>query len=264
MTALVMAVGDTGSAKVRFTVDAIHIDTHFQTTGEHAEWDSAKSKTTPIGGFKAYEAVLGATFEVLVAPDGTITENKAAVWPKAKPATTKGKARDEEAAAVTHPPTPALSWLQLIFTAVPSEGKDTERSLDLQEPQKYLLHPAGREATGNYQACMKSKIESVDRKRLVDANKLELNKAPSAEDVALGMTKATEKKGSSWFSTAFGCMAKAEVKSSIEGVRGRDQLVTTLEWSVDLKDRGFGKVPTGGTGGGNSPSDKPGPDQPTK
>ena len=52
-------------------------------------------------------------------------------------------------------------------------------------------------------------------------------------------------------------------RTSIEGMYGRDQMVTAYQWTVDLKDRGFGKVPSGS--GGDTPSDgKPGPDEKTK
>jgi hypothetical protein len=262
LTALVETVGDTGSARLRFTCDAIHIDTHFQTSGEHADWDSAKTKSCPIAGFLKYAALPGTTFEAVIGCDGKIEESKGVEWPEAKKATFKGKEREEMAASATHDPTPAMVWLEMIFLTVPSGGKDTTRSLNLQESQSYILHPEAPEATGNFGACLKTKIESADRKRLVNGNTLKLGKLPTAELVASEMAKANIKKGASWFSAKLGFLAKAEIKSSIEGYYGKDQIVTAYEWTVNLKDRGFGKVPSGGPG--QSPSDRPGPEAPTK
>ncbi|MBI2920380.1 MAG: hypothetical protein HYY18_04775 [Planctomycetes bacterium] len=246
---LVLAVGDDGSARVRFTVDAVRIETRFDDDGCHAEWDSRKSKTTAFAGFKPYEAMVGHTFEVLVAADGKIREMNRNAWPAPAPVGDQKELpkRQARAANATHLPTPAKTWLAMIFTIMPTGDDQWQRTVELPESEVVSLRADAPELSNGYR-CVRSKLRSRDREHAVDVRKLaEMRDA----DLALRMCRESQKLGQSWFSPIAGCTVKAEVKSSTEAAGGARIVVGDFQMEIEIKDRGLedlGPAPVTETG----------------
>lgn len=239
-------MGDDGAARVELAIESVKVETRFDGTGEHGEWDSTKSKTTDLVGFKRYEALLNRKFGAIVNGDGSIREAKDEAWPKVDVSgMKKGKERDEKAAAATHEPTPALTWLHLIFWTAPQGKEVATRAMRLFEDEKMHMHPDGSETVGKY-ACSKMQIHSVDKERQVDAGALNLPSTIAHQDFALAYLNATRKRGHSWFSLKSGCLVKAELDASTEGRMGSHAMVMNYTWAVELKDRGLTQVPPGG------------------
>lgn len=237
LSLLVLAVGDDGSARVRFTVDAVRVETRFDDDGCHAEWDSRKSKDTPFAGFKPYEAMVGHTFEVVVAADGRIRESAGVAWPAPAAA---GEQKDlpkrqARAANATHLPTPAKTWLAMIFTIMPTGDDQWQRTVELPESEVVSLRADAPELSNGYR-CVRSKLRSRDREHAVDVRKLA---GMLDADLALRMCRETQKLGQSWFSPVAGCTVKAEVKSSTEAAGGARLVVGDFEMEIEIKDRGL-------------------------
>jgi len=243
LQALVTAIGDDGAARIAFTVQAVRIETRFDDSGAHAIWDSAKSPTTELAGFKRYEAVLGHRFEAVIGADGEIRELAGADWPAAAPArTAKVDEREALAANVTHAPTPARAWLDMIFTLTPSGEDAWERSVEIPDAEILSLRADSPEQVAGYN-CVRAKAKSRDRKHIVA-----VPRGSDVGDIALRMCRETAKTGHSWFSPKSGCMVKAELKASTES-GGTSIIFGDFEMTIELKDRGFTELhPSPSTG----------------
>ncbi|KAF0244641.1 MAG: hypothetical protein FD180_2308 [Planctomycetota bacterium] len=246
LKALVLAVGDDGAGRIRFVVEAVHVDTRLEPNGERGEWDSRKDKTSGLLGFRRYEAILNHTFEATINADGSIRDTKNSEWPAPKTGGKPGKERDERAAGMTHDPTPARTWLNLIFWCAPEvtkapDGKDYPvRKMNLLDEELIHAHPDGTETVLGYPS-IKSRLHSSDRERTVDTKKIPAGSDHNA--VALKLAELTRKRGHAWFSAKTGCAVKTELKAQTEGAFGRNRYSSTYEWTVLLKDRGTAPLP---------------------
>lgn len=255
LKATVLAVGDDGAARIEFVVDGVKIETRFDSSGDHAEWDSSKDKTTDIVGYKRFEAIIGHKFQAIVGADGSIREMKNGAWPKMdttglKPA--KKNEREERAATATHDPTPSEAWLNMIFCTAPEEKESWKRTLKLGGDENLSVKLDGKETVGKY-ACVRSKMESSDKNRAVKAEDLKVAPGGGVAEIAMALVNACEKKGMSWFSRQAGCLVKVELEGATEQSSGRDTIRTHFKWNVELKDRGTTELtPGSGTpeGGG--------------
>ncbi|NUN49021.1 MAG: hypothetical protein HUU15_09360 [Candidatus Brocadiae bacterium] len=247
----VLNVGDDGAARMEFIVESVHIETRFDSSGDHADWDSKKSRETDIIGYKQYQAILGHKFEAVIAADGAIRELKNAAWPVLDVSgmkETKKNERAERAAKATHPPTPISAWLNLVFSSAPEAGGAWKRTLSIPQEEQLDARADGTETIGKY-PCAKSKLKSAEKERGLKPGDV---KAPANADVAKvaeAMIQAVQKKGDVWFSRQHGCLVKMELEAAAEqSGAGRSTTHATMKWGVELKSRGFTELTPGGTG----------------
>lgn len=253
LEAQVVAVGDDGAARINFTIARVRVETRFDSSGDHAEWDSTESKTTDIIGYKRYEAILGHTFQAVIGADGAVREVKNGKYTRPetigmKPL--KKNEREEKAATATHNPTEAEAWLNLIFGMTPETKAAWERKIMIPGEEVLSVMANGTETVGKYAACAKSKMESKEKNRGVTEKELELNGPSDLQRVAAAMVKASEKKGESWFSRKAGCLVKAELEGATEMSSAGQVIRTHIKWDVLLKERGFRELTPGD---GNTP-----------
>ena len=227
---------DDGTATVRFTVSRVYVETRMPRTGEHAEWDSDKSKTSPLAGFKRFEGVLNHTFEAVVTKDGKVSDVVAGKWPAAPAAKKRGSERDETAAELTHDPTPSAVWLSLIFGATPGDADPDTITLTLADDEKIHVHADATEQVGKY-PCVKTRLHSTERERVVKPEQIKGDLRTDPMGVALQLIKHTRKRGNVWFSKKSGCMVKVEMEAQTETTTRLDAMTTSWKWSVELKDR---------------------------
>lgn len=255
LNATVVAVGDDGSARINFVVQAVKIETRFDSSGVHAEWDSTKNKATDIVGFKRYEAIVGHKFQAVIGADGSVKEIKNGSWPRENTEGLKAlkkNEREEIAAAATHDPTPVEAWLNLVFATAPATGGEWQRTLKMPAEEKLGVKANGRESVGKHHSCFKSKWESIGKNRAVKPADLKLDGPSDVADIALALVNACEKKGDTWFSTELGCTVKVELEGATEHSSGRETLITSMKWGVELKGRGTTELTPGS---GETPSE---------
>ncbi len=256
LRATVLAVGDDGAGRLEFTVQAVHIETRFDSSGDHADWDSSKAKETDIVAFKRYQAIVGHKFSAIVNADGTLREVKNSEWPAIdttgmKPA--KKNEREEKAAGATHDPTSASVWLNLIFGTTPENKGEWTRTLKLPEDEKLSCKADNTEQVGKF-LCSKSRVRSSDKERAVKPEDV-LVKGGSGGggvgDYAIALCKAAQKKGTIWFSKQAGCLVKVEMEGATELAEAGQTTRTHFKWGVELKEKGVTELLPGA---GNTPS----------
>ncbi|GEM_PF-3298997 len=257
LKATVLAVDPDGAGRLEFSVEAVHIETRFDTGGEHAEWDSSKSKETDVAGYKRYQAILGNKFVAVIGPDGAVRDVQGAEWARAAATvaeTNKGTsnsiARIEKAAAETHDPTPPSVWLSLLFGTTPERKAGWTRALHLPQEETLSWRADNTEQIGPT-VCAKVKLESVDKKRLVKAESVKVEKGSGGNelgDFALALCQAARKKGTVWFSRGLGCLVKADIEAATEYSDGLRLTLTHFKWGLELKERGSVPVAPGSAG----------------
>ncbi|MCE9582122.1 MAG: hypothetical protein K8T20_06345 [Planctomycetes bacterium] len=255
LKATVLAVGDDGAARLEFAVAAMHVETRFDSSGDHADWDSTKSKETDIVAFKRYQAMLGHKFQAIVNLDGTLRDIKNAEWPTIdttgmKP--TKKNERDERAASATHDPTDPHVWLTLIFGTTPEGKAEYTKTLQLPQDEKLTFKADNSETVGKY-LCSLVQVKSQDKERAVKPEDLLVKSGSGGGgvgDYAIALCKAAQKKGSIWFSRQAGCLVKVEITGATELADARVMTRTHFKWGVELKERGFTALTPGA---GNTP-----------
>jgi hypothetical protein len=254
---VVVAVGDDGSARVRFTVQYVAVETRFETTGEHAEWDSRKKPSTSLAGFKRFEAQVGHSFEAIVGPDGSVKKMIGADWPKPAAAGKRGNEREEFAAGATHDPTPAETWVGVLFSLAPPEKEVGTRDVFVMEKEPLHIHAEGVENAAGY-VCSKLRIHSTDREVRVEPDKLNKDNDNDVQRRALELAKFTRKRGHAWFSRKTGCVVKAELEGHTSHAFGSSALSVTHRWSAELKNHGMVELRP------DEPTKENAPDEPTR
>jgi hypothetical protein len=260
LKATVLNVGDDGSARIQFEVVGVRIETRFDSSGDHAVWDSSKDKETDLVGYKQYQAILGHKFSAIIGPDGKTREIKMGEWPRIdttgmKP--NRKNEREERAAGATHRPTPTHAWLDLMFHTAPSDKAEFERTLRMPQDEKLAFRNDGSETVGKY-ACAKMAFRSPDKERGVKPEDLK-GKGGDVQDVAMALVEATQKKGTVWFSRKAGCLVKVEMEGATEMGSGGSIIRTHFKWGVELKDRGFTELTPGGNGDTPTKENEPTP-----
>jgi len=249
----VLSIGDDGAAKIEFRVESVRVETRFDSSGDHAEWDSTKDKETDIVGYKRYQAIVGCKFTAIINGDGSIRELKDADWPKVDTSSAKPEEknkREERAAGATHDPTPISAWLNLIFCATPTGEAVSKRTLKIPQEENLDLKANGSETVNKF-ACEKTKMVSSDKERGVAPKDLEIRQGNGVQEIAAALVRACQKKGESWFSRAAGCMVKVELEGATEQSSARDIIRTCFKWDISLKDRGTVDL---SPGAGNTPT----------
>lgn len=257
LKAVVLAVGDDGAGRLEFTVEAVHIKTRFDSSGDNAEWDSRRSNETDILAFKRYQALRGHRFTAVINPDGTLREVRKAEWPTIdtagmKPA--RKNEREERAAGATHDPTDPHVWLNLIFGTTPEARAEWTRTLKLPEDEKLACKSDNTEQVGKY-LCARSKLKSSDKERAVKPEDVIVKGGSGGGgvgDYAIALCKAAQKKGTAWFSRQAGCMVKVEIEGATEQGDATQVTRTHFKWGVELKEKGFTELTPGM---GQTPSD---------
>ncbi|MBI2921679.1 MAG: hypothetical protein HYY18_11405 [Planctomycetes bacterium] len=217
------------------------METRFETTGEHAEWDSDKKKSSGLNGFKRFEALVGHKFTATVEADGSWRELKGGDWPAAAKPGKAGAERDERAAAATHDPTPAGVWMNLLFDCTPAAKEVDTKKIRLLDEEPIHFHADGTETVGKY-ACVKSRMHSTDREHAVAPAKLNARDGSDAGAIGLALARETRKRGNAWFSRKAGCLVKTEFQAGSEITWGKQSIHADYKWRVELKDRGFTTV----------------------
>jgi len=256
LKATVLAVGDDGAGRLEFCIEAVHIETRFDSSGIHADWDSTKDKETDIVGFKRYQAIVGHKFTAIVNTDGTLRELKGSELPTIDTAgmkPTKKNERDEKAAAATHDPTDLHVWLNLIFGTTPEGKAEYVKTLQLPQDEKLSWKSDNTEQVGKY-LCSKAKVKSTDKERAVKPEDV-LVKGGSGGgglgDYAIALCTAAQKKGTIWFCKKEGCLVKVEMEGATELAAAGAMTRTHFKWGVELKEKGATQLTPGA---GNTPS----------
>jgi hypothetical protein len=255
LKATVLAVGDDGAARLEFAVSAVHIETRFDSSGDHADWDSTKSKETDIVAFKRYQSILGHKFQAIVNLDGTLREVKNAEWGSVdttgmKPL--KKNEREERAASATHDPTDPHVWLALIFGTTPEGKAEWTKTLALPQDEKLAFKADNTETVGKY-LCALTKVKSEDKERAVKPEDIVVKGGSGGGgvgDYAIALCKAAQKKGEVWFSREAGCLVKLKIMGATELMDAAVMTRTHFKWGVELKERGFTELTPGA---GNTP-----------
>jgi hypothetical protein len=256
LKATVLAVGDDGAGRLEFEIAAVHIETRFDQSGEHADWDSSKDKETDLVGFKRYQAIVGHKFTAIVNTDGTFREMSGTEFPVVKTAgmtPLKKNEREEKAAGATHDPTDVHVWLGLIFGTAPQASEEYDIKLHLPNDELFSLK-SDRTEQVNKHLCSKAAIKSSDKERGVKVEDL-IQKAgaggTSLGDFAIALCRAAQKKGTVWFSRKEGCLVQLEMEGATEFGDGRTVTRTHFKWGVELKEKGTTQL---SPGAGNTPS----------
>lgn len=224
LEAAVEAVGDDGSARLRFKAAAVSIDAVWHDTGRRARWDSRKDRDV-IPGFDRYAAIVGHEFSALVGPDGAIRELEGDAWPKTsvwKQADHRSLGEDH-AAETAHDPTPARAWLDLVFATTPREKREWSAELRFPDPEPYAFRADGKDRAEGHD-CRLVKFDSPE-------------KAINGADVP----KEDRRAGRAWFSEKAGVTVKAELSGRQEAERYRPGRFGQIRWTVVFRERKTGR-----------------------
>jgi hypothetical protein len=244
LTALVLAVGDDGSARVRFTVNAVRVEIRSGETGIRLSYNSATDKNTDYAGFKPFQALVGHVWTSLIDADGSVLESEGEAWPAAE-AAPKAKKGDEKKANVARaamPPTAARAWADMIFATAP-DGKLAKRTLNFGVRDETLEIQPVRDEVARTHVCLRSDLRTKARfLQLGGAPPVNASPARRAHQAA----QIAEKRGLGWFSRKSACTMRAELRGRGNYEAGRAVQSGDLGLTVDLKHIGWTELtPTG-------------------
>ncbi|MBI2920745.1 MAG: hypothetical protein HYY18_06625 [Planctomycetes bacterium] len=216
----VESVGDDGAARLAFEVTALSIDAVWHDTGMRARWDSKEDKDV-VAGFVRYAAIVGHRFRALIAADGAIRELDGGEWPKDRdlPRKKRTSQGEEKAADTARDPTPARTWLELMFATTPRREAAWEKLLVVPAPEAFAFAADGRDKAGPHD-CARTKFGTRA-------------KAEDGKEVPV----ENRKKGRSWWSGRMGAVVKAEVEGREEAVRYRPGEYGEVRAEVEMKKR---------------------------
>lgn len=250
---VVLAVGDDGAARIEFRVGHVSIETRFDSSGEHAEWDSKDGKPTDLAGFRPYQAIVGHKFQVIVGRDGNVREIINGNWPAPD---LKGTTREEKdarrnvAADITHAPTPVATWMSILFDTTPRSTPDWTVGLKLMEKENVALRADGTETVLGHD-CLRAVLKSADRERVLKLDDTKVETVADLARLASEMVTAAQKRGNVWFGRRDGCLVKFELDAQAEVSEGGEVTHARMMWTASLKDLGFRDLAPAPQPGGN-------------
>ncbi|MBI2920694.1 MAG: hypothetical protein HYY18_06370 [Planctomycetes bacterium] len=229
----VLSVGEDGNARIQGTFPAVRV--HVTAPAGIAEWDSARARTTPLIGFKRYEALSGTTFTATVAPDGRVLETKNAGTPDRAATPATAKESEEIPALAIHHPTPPRVWLDLVFRTVPPARKNTHRTLRFIEDEDVVLSFSRNEKSGRH-ACSRLEFETPDRKAATDPRDVGAADFSDPNGLAWAALVTAPKRGEAWFARPGGFLVRLEAAANASLNWDGKTLGARMNWRIELKE----------------------------